>query len=155
MVGMGKGEGERVKGRAGGAVPHPFPHSPFHRFPVSPSRALPEVFTAQDVGVVTAVPYLCKLPKHHPRVIVAIDGPAGSGKSTTARRVAERTGWLYLDTGAMYRAAGLAFLREGVPLTPEAAAPLLPGTTLDLTEAHVVARGRPVLLARDGATDPN
>jgi cytidylate kinase len=68
-------------------------------------------------------------------VIVAIDGPAGSGKSTTARRVAERVGWLYLDTGAMYRAAGLAFLREGAPFTAEAAARLMPGTTVDLAPA--------------------
>jgi len=102
---------------------------------------------------VTAVPYLCKLPKHHPRVIVAIDGPAGSGKSTTARRVAERTGWLYLDTGAMYRAAGLAFLREGVPFTPEAAARLMPGTTVDLTEADGDATGLRVLLDGDDVTD--
>ena len=82
-----------------------------------------------------APPYLRKLPKHHPRVIVAIDGPAGSGKSTTARRVAERVGWLYLDTGAMYRAAGLAFLREGAPFTAEAAARLMPATTVDLAPA--------------------
>jgi cytidylate kinase len=68
-------------------------------------------------------------------VIVAIDGPAGSGKSTTARRVAERLGWLYLDTGAMYRAAGLAFLREGAPFTDEAAARLMPATTVDLASA--------------------
>jgi len=50
-------------------------------------------------------------------VIVAIDGPAGSGKSTTARRVAEHLGWLYLDTGAMYRAVGLAFLDRSAPFT--------------------------------------
>ena len=40
---------------------------------------------------------------------IGIFGPAGSGKSTTARRAADRLGWLYLDTGAMYRAVGLAF----------------------------------------------
>ena len=45
-------------------------------------------------------------------MIVAIDGPAGSGKSTTARAAAEALGFLYIDTGAMYRAAALAFLRE-------------------------------------------
>lgn len=77
--------------------------------------------------------YYHRLPKHHLRVIVAIDGPAGSGKSTTARRVAERMGWLYLDTGAMYRAVGLAFLDAGQPLTDDAAAGLLPHTTVDLT----------------------
>lgn len=45
-------------------------------------------------------------------MIVAIDGPAGSGKSTTARLVAERLGFLYMDTGAMYRTVALALLRE-------------------------------------------
>ena len=48
--------------------------------------------------------------------LIAIDGPSGVGKSTTARRVAERLGWQYLDTGAMYRAAALAVLRAGIPL---------------------------------------
>ncbi len=45
-------------------------------------------------------------------MIVAIDGPAGSGKSTTSRRVADRLSFLYLDTGAMYRAATLAVLSK-------------------------------------------
>ncbi|HKX76159.1 MAG TPA: (d)CMP kinase [Acidimicrobiia bacterium] len=46
-------------------------------------------------------------------MIVAIDGPAGSGKSTVSRRVARRLGWDHLDTGAFYRAATLAVLRAG------------------------------------------
>ena len=46
-------------------------------------------------------------------MIIAIDGPAGSGKSTTARAVAERLGYVYVDTGAMYRAVALAFIRSG------------------------------------------
>jgi cytidylate kinase len=49
--------------------------------------------------------------------LIAIDGPSGVGKSTTARRVAERLGWQYLDTGAMYRAAALALHRAGILLT--------------------------------------
>ncbi len=49
-------------------------------------------------------------------MIVAIDGPAGSGKSTTARRLAERLGFRYLDTGAMYRAVTWLAMREGLPL---------------------------------------
>jgi len=49
-------------------------------------------------------------------VIVAIDGPAGAGKSTIARRLAERYGYLYIDTGAMYRAVALAALRAHVAL---------------------------------------
>lgn len=47
-------------------------------------------------------------------VVVAIDGPAGAGKSTIARRVADRLGFTYIDTGAMYRAVALAGLRAGV-----------------------------------------
>lgn len=65
-------------------------------------------------------------------MIVAIDGPAGSGKSTTAKRVADAMGWLYLDTGAMYRTIGLAFLDRNAPFTTEAAEGLLDGLDLDL-----------------------
>ncbi|WP_243287638.1 (d)CMP kinase [Geothrix terrae] len=48
--------------------------------------------------------------------LIAIDGPSGVGKSTTARRAAARLGWQYLDTGAMYRAATLALQRAGLSL---------------------------------------
>jgi len=51
-----------------------------------------------------------------PRLIIAIDGPVGSGKSTLARRVAALMGYVYIDTGAMYRAVALKALRCGVPL---------------------------------------
>lgn len=53
-------------------------------------------------------------------IIVAIDGPAGAGKSTIAKRIAARRGCLYLDTGAMYRAVGLAALRAGVAMDDHA-----------------------------------
>ena len=46
--------------------------------------------------------------------VIAIDGPAGSGKSTVGRRLAERLGLTYLDTGAMYRAVAFAAIRQGV-----------------------------------------
>jgi len=49
-------------------------------------------------------------------MIVAIDGPAGAGKSTVARNLAERLGFRYLDTGAMYRALTWLAMREGLPL---------------------------------------
>ena len=47
-------------------------------------------------------------------MIVAIDGPAGAGKSTIARRLAARLGFTYIDTGAMYRAVALWALRQGL-----------------------------------------
>ncbi len=53
--------------------------------------------------------------------IIAIDGPAGSGKSTLAERLAAKFGYLYFDTGVMYRAVTLAALRRGVPMTDPAA----------------------------------
>jgi cytidylate kinase len=51
------------------------------------------------------------------RITVAIDGPAGAGKSTLARRIAEKLGYLYIDTGAMYRALALWALRAKVALS--------------------------------------
>ena len=53
--------------------------------------------------------------------MIAIDGPAGAGKSTVARKVAAALGYLYIDTGAMYRALTLAVLRAGVPVDDPAA----------------------------------
>jgi cytidylate kinase len=50
------------------------------------------------------------------RIVVAIDGPAGAGKSTIARAVARRLGFLFIDTGAMYRAVALWAIRTGTPL---------------------------------------
>jgi len=53
------------------------------------------------------------------RLTIAIDGPAGSGKSTVARRVAAMLGYVYLDSGAMYRAVALKALERKVPLENE------------------------------------
>jgi cytidylate kinase len=55
-------------------------------------------------------------------MVVAIDGPAGAGKSTVARQLAERLGFRYLDSGAMYRAAALAALEDGGDPAQRAAA---------------------------------
>jgi len=53
-------------------------------------------------------------------LVVAIDGPAGAGKSTVGRAVAHRLGLGYLDTGAMYRAVAFAALRRGIPVAADA-----------------------------------
>lgn len=50
------------------------------------------------------------------KLVIAIDGPVGSGKSTVARRVARLLGYIYVDTGAMYRAVALKALRQSIPL---------------------------------------
>lgn len=64
---------------------------------------------------------------------VAIDGPAGAGKSTIARTAAKALGFVYADTGALYRAVGLYVLRQGKNTNdPEAVASLLPEISLEL-----------------------
>lgn len=55
-----------------------------------------------------------------PASIIAIDGPAGSGKSTVAEKLAERLGYLFFDTGVMYRAVTLAVITAGIPAGDEA-----------------------------------
>jgi cytidylate kinase len=47
-------------------------------------------------------------------LVIAIDGPSGAGKSTVARRLAERLRYIYIDTGAMYRAIGWKAKRQGI-----------------------------------------
>ena len=63
------------------------------------------------------------------RLVITIDGPAGSGKSTTAKLVAARLGYAYLDTGAMYRAMTLKALRTGVDISCSDALALMAGRT--------------------------
>ncbi len=82
-------------------------------------------------------------------MIITIDGPAGSGKSTAARKVAARLGIPYLDTGAMYRAVTLAALEDGVDLRDEEALTRVAAAgdyELDLGPTHirVTLRGRDV-----------
>jgi cytidylate kinase len=64
--------------------------------------------------------------------VIAIDGPTASGKGTVAGRVADRLGWHYLDSGAIYRVLALAALKRGVELTDEASVVAL-GETLDVS----------------------
>jgi cytidylate kinase len=71
--------------------------------------------------------------------LVAIDGPAGSGKSTVARAVAERLGAAHLDTGAMYRSVALAALERGVDAGDgEALAKLAKGLDIEVGERVLV-----------------
>jgi cytidylate kinase len=60
--------------------------------------------------------------------VIAIDGPAASGKSSVAREVARRLGWIFVNTGNMYRAATWAALRDGINPTDEAAVVARSGT---------------------------
>src|SRR4249920_549402 len=83
------------------------------------------------------------------RLIVAIDGPAGVGKSTVAKLLASRLGYLYLDTGALYRAMAWAVIESGRnPEDAEAVAALLPTLTLQmqfhLGAATVLVNGKDV-----------
>jgi cytidylate kinase len=70
-------------------------------------------------------------------MIVAIDGPAGAGKSTVARRLAERLGYRYLDTGAMYRALTWLAMTRDIPLGEGA-------------KLGALAEGSPVTIDEDG-----
>ena len=79
-------------------------------------------------------------------LVIAIDGTVGAGKTTTARRVAQRLGYRHLDTGAMYRAATLAAIRRGVaPEDEDALKALLATSTIDLDSG----RGRVLLNGQD------
>lgn len=85
-------------------------------------------------------------------VSVAIDGPAGAGKSTLARRLAADFGYIYVDTGAMFRTIGLYALRAGKdPKDNEAVNALLPNITLEFAfiegEQHIYLNGEDVSAA--------
>lgn len=85
-----------------------------------------------------------------PTVAIAIDGPSGAGKSTISRLVAEQLGYIYVDTGAIYRALGLHVLRCGVDPSDEAAvAALLP---VDISISYD-GRGQRILLGPEDVSD--
>ena len=82
-----------------------------------------------------------------PRV-VTIDGPAGAGKSTVARRLAYRLGWRFLDTGALYRAVTLAAIRSGVDLeSDQALSNLTAGLAVSLLADRVLLNQEDVTAA--------
>ncbi len=78
-------------------------------------------------------------------MIVTLDGPAGAGKSSAARALAERLGWCHLDTGAMYRTVALVALERGLPLDdgPRLAG-LVERLAIEFREGRVLADGRDV-----------
>ena len=77
--------------------------------------------------------------------VIAIDGPAGAGKSTIARAVADRLGFEYLDTGAMYRALALAAIESGTDLEdPDALTALADSVDIELRGDVVKLNGRDV-----------
>jgi cytidylate kinase len=78
--------------------------------------------------------------------VVTIDGPAAAGKSTTARALACRLGWLYLDSGALYRAVAFAAAERGIASEDEAGLRML----LETTEIDVEASDERTLVRLDG-----
>jgi len=85
------------------------------------------------------------------KLVIAIDGPAASGKSTTARLAAEALGYLHLDTGAMYRAVTLAVVREGLlPTDADSIGKLVARLRV---EERQLASGRRVFLNDEDVTD--
>src|ERR1700746_310157 len=85
---------------------------------------------------------ISRLPRF---MIITIDGPAGAGKSSAAKALAERLGFEYLDTGAMYRVVTLAVLRAGIdPLNQEALSRLLADLRLEMPRGRVLLQGEDV-----------
>ena len=77
--------------------------------------------------------------------IIAVDGPAGAGKSTVSKIVAAKLGYTYIDTGAMYRAVGLKVFESGQPLTEKFLAEVTEKIEIELDEsARVFANGEEV-----------
>lgn len=75
------------------------------------------------------------------KISVAIDGPAGAGKSTIAKAAAQKLGFVYVDTGAIYRTVGLAAKRSGyAPSDGEHIAAMLPEVTIDMRYVDGVQR---------------
>ena len=75
-------------------------------------------------------------------MIVTIDGPAGSGKSTAARGLSQRLGFEFLDTGAMYRCVALAVLNQGIdPVDSQSVGDVSQRIRISFSDAHVILNG--------------
>lgn len=81
---------------------------------------------------------------------IAIDGPAGAGKSSIAKEISKKTGFVYVDTGAMFRALGLYFIKKGIKLEDETAVARL----LDDIDIKVVYKdeGQRIMLSGEDVT---
>ena len=76
------------------------------------------------------------------RISIALDGPAGAGKSTIAKMIASIKNLLYIDTGAMYRAITLKIIKTGIPVEDyDAITELLNNTVIEMTESDVILDG--------------
>lgn len=81
-------------------------------------------------------------------MIVTIDGPAGSGKSTAARGLSQRLGFEFLDTGAMYRCVALAVLNQGIdPADSKSVGDVSQQIRITFADAHVILNGEDVTQA--------
>jgi len=74
------------------------------------------------------------------KIVIAIDGPSGSGKTTSARIIAERLNYIYIDTGAMYRAVTLAAIRAGIAEHEEKICEMMSRVKIDLLQSELGQR---------------
>ena len=123
-------------------------------------RSLELLETIEDAGLLAIACYVGStrlidnviLSQRQP--IIAIDGPAGAGKSTVARRVAQALDLLYLDSGAMYRAVTWLVMQSGIDVEDEVAvAELISGIELKLMAADSLAEPMRVQIAQKDVTD--
>ena len=78
-------------------------------------------------------------------ITIAIDGPAGAGKSTVAKALAQRLGYIYIDTGAMYRAVTYYLQQQGVPVTDDAGVcKVMPGLSVRIKDGQVAVNSTDV-----------
>lgn len=105
--------------------------------PVQQIFILPRTIDSEGGIHYIKIPEIFKNTSVLKKLVIAIDGPAASGKTTTARLVAERLGYLHIDTGAMYRAMTLKVLREGISPDDETAIDALArATSITIAASH-------------------